>query len=305
MKVLVTGMAGFVGSHLGRRLVNDGHEVIALLRSQTQTDRIQDYLPAVQVIEADLRDAASYLATLKSVRPEVCFHLAWYAEPGRFWTSTENFNSVAASLELAKVLVASECEHLIGVGTCAEYAWHHGHLIEEETPLEAAQLYGTTKNATRAMLEAYLESSAMGFSWARLFFPFGPGEPDVRLIPSVARALLRGDRARCSHGHQLRDFIYVEDCVDALLAIATSRATGALNLGTGIPTSIRHIVETLVRVTGQTPNSVEFGAVATDPSEPGMVVADPSKLFSATAWRPKWDLEAALQETVEWWRIQA
>jgi nucleoside-diphosphate-sugar epimerase len=301
MAVLITGMSGFIGSHLGRRLVADGHEVVAILRPGTPRTRIGDYVGRVRIVEADLSQPEAYRKALADIRPERAFHLAWYAKTGRFWTAAENVDCVAMTLSLAKLLSEAGCRQLIGAGTCAEYAWQHGFLSEDLTPAEPSSLYGVAKNGARLVLEAYARQVSMDFAWARLFFPFGPGEAEQRLIPSVTLDLLRGEPARCSHGEQIRDFVFVEDCVGALCKIAEQRLIGTVNVGTGEPTRIRAVVERLAELTGRSPTDVEFGAIQADPAEPPMIVADARKLRS-TGWQAEYSLAAGLGKTIEWWR---
>jgi nucleoside-diphosphate-sugar epimerase len=194
------------------------------------------------------------------------------------------------TLQLARELAEAGCEHLVGVGSCAEYAWHHGFLSEARTPLAPASLYGVAKNATRSVLEAWAPQVDLRIAWARIFFPFGPGEPAARLIPSVTRALLAGERARCSHGAQIRDFLHVEDCAEALRAISERRLEGAVNVGSGEPIRIRALVERLAGLTGR--------------DQPPVILADTRRLEREAGFRPGCTLDEALADTVEWWRSQ-
>jgi nucleoside-diphosphate-sugar epimerase len=301
MVVLITGITGFIGSHLGRRLVESGAEVYAIVRPGSSRGRIGDYDDRVHIIEADLREPASYRDRLRELRPTLTFHLAWYAEHGRFWTAPENLECVSMTLRLARELAEMGGRRLVAVGSCAEYTWDRGLLSEAESPTEPDSVYGAAKNATRIVLEAYGREVGLGVSWARLFFPFGPGEGEARLVPAVTRSFLRGEPVRCSHGNQLRDFIYVEDCVDALRAIAACGLAGCVNVGTGEPTRIRDVVERLSALTGRSLRDVTFDPTCGS-EEPPMILADPRKLVEATGWRPARTLEQALAETVEWWR---
>jgi nucleoside-diphosphate-sugar epimerase len=304
MSVLVTGINGFIGSHLGRRLVAEGREVIAIVRPGSPRERIADYAENVRLIEADLREPHSYRQTLIELRPELAFHLAWYAKPGLFWNAAENLECVSMTLDFARNLATSGCRQLVCAGTCAEYTWQHGHLSEDGTPCEASSLYGVAKNATRKVLESYAPQANLALAWARFFFPFGPGEPSPRLIPSVTQRLLVGEHAPCSHGEQIRDFIYVKDCVAALLAIANAGLTGPVNVGSGEPTRIRTVIEMLSELTGRSLADVEFGALAAPPDEAAMVLADTSRL-RAIGWSPSHSLKSGLVETVAWWKEEA
>ncbi len=301
MRVLVTGMTGFVGSHLGRLLVARGAEVFAIIRPGASTLKVDDYLESVKVIEADLARPETYLSYLHELQPERAFHLAWYVEPQRFWHAPENLSCVSMTLDLARILAEVGCEQVVAVGTCAEYAWQHGFLSEDSTPSKPSSLYGTAKNAAREAILAFSNVVDTNFAWARFFFAFGPGEPHTRVIPSVGLALLRGERARCSHGDQIRDFIHVEDCASALFAIGERSLSGTVNVGTGEPVRLRRVVETLATLTGRGSDDLEFGAVETDLDEPPMILADARKLRS-TGWKPSHSLESGLADTIEWLR---
>ncbi len=301
MAVLVTGIAGFIGSHLGRQLLSDGHEVCAIVRPGTSLSRIDDYRERVRVIGADLARPESYAGALAEIRPELCFHVAWYAVHGRFWSAPENLDCVTMSIALMQTLSDAGCPRLVGVGTCAEYDWQHGLLQEDVTPCEPASLYGSAKHATHLLLEACGRESGVSTAWARLFFPYGPGEAETRLIPQTALALLRGERARCSHGRQRRDFIHVDDCAAALRAVAVSDLQGPVNIGTGESVAIASIVKLIARACGRSMEDVDLGAIPAPEGDPEEIVAHTDKLF-ASGWRPSRALEDGLAESVEWWR---
>lgn len=301
MAVLVTGLTGFIGSHLGRCLVAEGEEVWAIVRPGADTARIKDYRARVHLIEADLAEPDDYRPLLVELRPERAFHVAWFAEHGRFWSAPENLDSVGATLALIRALADAGCARLVAVGSCAEYRWQPGPLSEDKTPCEPQSLYGVAKNATRQIVCAAAEELGIALAWARLFFPFGPGEAPTRLIPAITLALLRGERARCSHGRQLRDFVHVEDCAYAFRAIADSTLTGPVNLGTGRATSIASVAEQLAVLCGRSGADVELGAIPAPADDPPEIVADPRRLASS-GWLPMRSLEEGLAETVEWWR---
>ncbi len=300
MNVLVTGITGFIGSHLGRRLVADGHDVVAIVRPGSPRPLIADYESSLRFIEAELRDADAYRSRLRELRPERAFHVAWYAEHGRFWSAPENLDSVSATLSLTRALADAGCARLVCAGSCAEYRWD-SRLLSEESPCEPASLYGVAKNAARQLVCAASDELGISTAWARLFFPFGPGEAKTRLIPQVALALLRGENARCTHGRQLRDFIHVADVAAGLCAIADSTLVGPVNLGSGTPTSIAEVAHAIARLCGRAPGDVILGAIETGADDPDEIVADMSKLLS-TGWHPELSLEEGLADAVAAWR---
>src|SRR5579864_6011644 len=259
MRVLVTGAAGFIGSHVTRRIVQEGHTVWAVVSPQRSTERLADILERVSVARVDLRDPKTVQELVCLARPDCAIHMAWYAAPARFWASEQNLNCVNMSLNLAQCLAEVGCSRLVAAGSCAEYDWDYGFLSEDATPLRPRTLYGVCKNATRQVLQAYCERVSMKFAWTRFFYLYGPGEAKLRLVPSVILALLSGQPAKCTEGKQIRDFLHVEDVASAVWAVAQSNLTGPVNIGSGEPVRIRTVAETLERmVTG---GNVVFGAL--------------------------------------------
>jgi nucleoside-diphosphate-sugar epimerase len=301
MRVLVTGAAGFIGSHLTRRIVQEGHTVWAAILPGESTERLADVLDRLSVVAVDLREAHAVRELVSAARPECAIHLAWYAVPGKYWTAPENLDCVAMSLYLAQALVAAGCSRLVAAGSCAEYDWSHGFLSEDVTPLMPRTLYGACKNATRQVLEAYCTQISLAFAWTRFFYLYGPGEAKERLVPSVILSLLRGETAKCTEGEQVRDFLHVEDAAAAVWAVAQSDLRGPVNVGSGQPVKVRTVVEALGHIL-QKGEMLSWGALPNDPAAPSLLVADVRKLTLHTGWRAGWNLEDGLRQSVSWWR---
>jgi nucleoside-diphosphate-sugar epimerase len=152
-------------------------------------------------------------------------------------------------------------------------------------------------------LAAYAVSSGLSTAWGRIFFVFGPHEPPAKLVASVITSLLRGEAARCSHGRQIRDFLYVRDAADAFVALLDSDVQGPVNVASGQPLALREVV-TRIGLRLQRPELVRLGALPPQPDEPPLLIADVRRLTEELAWQPKYDLDAALEETIGWWREQ-
>ena len=303
MRVLVTGAAGFVGSHVTRRIVQEGHSVYAAIRPGGSTERLTDVLGRVSVVAADLRKENDVRELVAAARPECAIHLAWYAVPGKYWTASENLECVSMTLSLAQALSSAGCPRLVAAGSCAEYDWNYGYLSEDRTPLKPDSLYGACKNATREILESFCTHAGMQFAWARFFYLYGPGEAKERLVPSVILAMLRGQTAKCTEGEQIRDFLHVEDVASAVWALARSNLTGPVNIGSGEPVKVRTVVETLGKIL-RASDEIALGQCPSDPSEPPLLVADVRKLMRIADRQRKWMLEDGLRHAVSWWRRQ-
>lgn len=295
--VLITGATGFIGRHCLPAALKAGFEVHAVSsRKRSGNDRAE-----VVWHQADLLDPAAAKRLLAHVQASHLLHLAWIAKPGVFWTSEENLRWLEASIVLFRSFFEVGGERALGVGTCAEYAPTEEDLKEGVTPLRPDTIYGRSKLAASRAMEAAAEITGRSAAWARLFFPYGPGEPSERLIPSVIRGLLNGERVQCTHGRQVRDFIFVEDVADALLTILSSSAGGAFNVGTGHALSLRDVVSVICARLGGA-ELVEFGGRAAPTGDPARVIADVTRLRSEIGWQPSFTIEAGIDRAIAAWR---
>ena len=256
---MLTGASGFVGRWALRALVDRGADVCAVCRSRPEVDTKFTWL------ESDLLENNAAQMAVATCKPDVILHLAWTVEHGVFWSSPLNLSWVAASLRLAEAAAACGAQRFIAAGTCFEYCWpDEGDCDEQNTKLEPYSLYGVSKDATRRVIAAYLGERRVSFTWARLFFLYGPGERPSRLVPSICRALAVDMPAQCSSGLQIRDFMNVRDAGSALATVALSKIIGAVNIATGRPISVADLAQKVGFLAGR-PDLVHLGALSDRP----------------------------------------
>ena len=269
-------------------LLREGHEVRAVSRH-----------------EADLLEPGAAAALMSETRPERLLHFAWYAEPGKYWTSPENVRWVEASLALLRAFAEAGGERAVMAGTCAEYDWDvPGVMSEQSQPIAPRTLYGHAKNALREVAEAFAAQTGLSFAWGRIFFLYGPGEHPDRLVSSIARALVAGEEAKTSEGSQVRDFMAVEDVARAFCALLASDVRGAVNVGSGEAVTVRAVVDEVGRAAGR-PELVRAGALPQREGEPPEIVADVRRLRDEVGFAPRLGLAEGIGRTVDWWRSQA
>ncbi len=300
MRVLLTGATGFIGSHVARVLVRAGHETYAVIRPTSHRWRIQDIVERLIVVPGDLSSLDAIDERLAEIRPELCLHLAWYVEPGKYLNSVENVTSLRASLDLAARLARLGCRRFVATGTCFEYDTSVGTL-SETSPTRPDTLYAATKLALELVVEPLVRPAGMSVAWPRLFYQYGPFEDERRLVPSVILALLRGEKARLSPGEQIRDFLHVEDVAEAIVAVALSELSGPVNIGSGQPVTVAALARRLGTILGRE-DLVELGAWPSAPADPMVIRADIRRLKGSIAWAPLYGLDDGLRQTVEWWR---
>jgi nucleoside-diphosphate-sugar epimerase len=295
-RVLLTGATGFIGRHCLPTLLASGYEVHTVSARAALA-----HSPGVHAHQADLLDPAQVAALLASVQPSHLLHLAWYTQPGAYWTSLENIRWVQASLDLLQAFAAHGGQRVVMAGSCAEYDWTYGYCAERITPLRPATIYGKAKHALQLLEDAFAEQAQISAASGRIFFLYGPHEYPERLVAAVIRALLRGQPARCSHGNQIRDFLYVQDAADAFVALLASDVQGPVNIASGDPITLKQIIYSVADMVAQR-GLIQLGALPSPANEPPLLVANIDRLTNEVGWRPAYDLERGLEQTVRWWK---
>jgi len=235
------------------------------------------------------------------VRPEDLLHLAWDVTHGSYWQSLENLRWVKASLSLLQAFIDAGGQRAVMAGSCAEYDWHYGYCTEEITPLRPATLYGVCKNALHSMVAAAGREAEISTAWGRLFSLYGPGERRGRLVPTVIASLLNEEEALCTHGEQIRDYLYVKDAAQALVALLSSSVNGPVNIASGLPVVLKELISQAAELAGR-PDLVRLGALEAKKDEPPLLLANNRRLKEEVGWHPQYSFQQSLQETIAWWK---
>lgn len=299
-RVLLTGATGFIGRHALPLLIERGYEVHAT----THALPVGGEQNAALWHQVDFMDPVAVAGLVGTIKPSHLLHFAWYAEPGKYWASEQNFRWVQASMHLLEAFGNNGGKRVVMAGTCAEYDWGYGRCIENQTPIRPSSIYGACKVAMQHLLEAYGRRFAMSTAWGRIFHLYGPHEHRARLVPSVILPLLSGQTAPCSSGEQQRDFLHVKDVASAFAALLNSDVMGPVNIGSGQPVAVRDVVERIAAQIGR-PALVRLGDQQSRPDESPLLVADVSRLTNEVKWAPFYNLDAGLASTIAWWREQS
>lgn len=296
----MTGGAGFLGRPAVEALVGRGWQVDAVSRRPpaAAADRARWH-------DTDLHDADRVARLLAETRPTHLLHLAWHdGADGDIYGSPENDRWIESSTGLLHAFAEHGGERVVFVGSCAEYDWGHGLCDERRTPLVPASRYGRAKLELGERFARFVGAAGRpSGAWARPFFLFGPHEGPRRLLASVIRSLLAGEPARCSHGRQIRDYLYSVDAADALVSLLESDLEGPINIASGEPTSIAHLVYRTAGHLGRE-ELVRLGEIPARADEPPLIVGDVDRLRRELGWSPRHGLDEALAATIDWWRRQ-
>ncbi len=304
---LVTGVAGFIGSHLAVRLLDEGHRVRGVDNFDPYYDRTlkEENLAAVgdrrgfAFREADLctTDTAALLADVDWV-----FHLA--ARPGvrRSWgVDFEAYAAanVVATQRLLEGLRAHPVERMVFASSSSVYGEGGGQPAREDAPRRPLSPYGVTKLACEALVGAYVTGYGLPIISLRYFTVFGPRQRPDMAFHRFARAIALGETLEVfGDGRQTRDFTYVDDVVTAnLLAIRAGRPGSVYNIGGGAPARLLDAIGLMERIAGR-PARVHWGPRQT--GDPLATAADTSRARDELGFRPRVGLEEGLRHMMHW-----
>jgi nucleoside-diphosphate-sugar epimerase len=296
-RVLVTGARGFIGRHCLAALQGRAGEIHAV-SSRPPGDGEE-----VHWHQADLLDRDSVDALVERVRPSHLLHLAWFSGHRAIYSAPENNHWVKASLGLLASFESGGGQRAVLAGSCAEYDWSEGICSEFGTALKPASVYGAAKVALFRSVEELAARTGLSTAWARIFFLYGPGEPEGRLLASVIRSLLLEQPALCTDGEQLRDYLYVGDVADALVALLGSHVTGPVNIGSGDAVALKELVTAAARKLDRE-HLVRLGAIQAPDGEAERVQAEIGRLVGEVTWHLRYGLDEGLDRTIEYWRAK-
>lgn len=304
MRILVTGGAGFVGSHVVDRLVRDGHGVSVV--DNLSAGREANVDAAARLIVADIR-SARLGAVVDEVRPDAVVHVAAQAAVARSVVDPV----FDASVNLLGTLTLLEASRRAGVRRIvytstggAAYGDTDVLPTPEDHPARATSPYGVSKVAAERYLECWAGLTGGSVLSLRLANVFGPRQNplgEAGVIAIFSYRLLRGEPCLVNgDGEQTRDYVYVEDVAGAIArALARPEVTGVVNVGTGIETTVNDLYRRLARAAGIARPAVHGPA---KPGEQRRSVLDPSRAKALLGWTPTTDLDRGLERTLAYFK---
>jgi NAD dependent epimerase/dehydratase len=308
-KVLVTGAAGFIGSHLVESLARDGAEVRAFVRYNSRNDygwleQLDDTLSdEVEIFRGDL---ANPEAVHNAVRDcDTIFHLGAlipipysYQHPREFVEA-----NVAGTLNVLEACRREPVRRLVHTSTSEVYGTALRVPIDEEHPLNAQSPYAATKIGADQLALSFRRSFETPVVVARPFNTFGPRQSARAVIPTLITQALALESVELGSTHPTRDFLYVEDLARGCRRCAEAAGVEGevINLGTGTEISIADLAETVFRLVGRE-SALSYSEDRARPpqSEVERLLADTSKARRLLDWSPEVTLEEGLKRTIEW-----
>lgn len=315
MRVLITGITGFAGSHLADYLLAEHTEVeiFGIQRWRSRTENIEHLAGKIELREADLRDYTSIHRVLDEVRPDAIFHLAAQSFVPTSWRAPAETLStnIIGQTYIFEAVRALQLDPTIQIaGSSEEYGLvlPDEVPIKETNPLRPLSPYAVSKVAQDLLAYQYFESYGLKTVRTRGFNHTGPRRGDVFVTSNFAKQIasieaeLQEPVIRVGNLESVRDFTDVRDTVRAYwLAVEKGRPGEVYNIASGREITIRQLLDKLVELS-RTRVEVEIDPDRLRPSDVEVLIGDASKFHADTGWEPTIPLEQTLEDLLDFWR---
>jgi len=282
MRLLVTGATGFIGRRLIPAALATGHEAMLLLREQHRDGQaLPAPLASLPAVYADLRDREGTRRAVEAAAPEAVLHLAAAGVTAPFLPADE-----------------AVAHNVLGTIHLLEASAHMAtRIVVARTPgeREALNVYAASKAAAWQFCRMAVRTRGLPIVGAMIFQAYGPGQAAHNLIPAAMAAARAGANFKMTPGNQVRDWIYVDDVVEGLLA-ALCRPLPAgttVELGTGVGTSVAAVVERIYTLCGSGGRPL-LGALPPRPGESNRQIADADGTRASLGWQATTGLDEGL-----------
>ncbi len=298
-RAAVTGAAGFIGSHLTVALQRLGCQTVFLWSSAAAPGQ-EPPQGGLSCHDVDIMDYVALARIFGEERPRVVFHLAGVRGRGgerRRFRECVDVN-VAGTVRVLEAALKAGVERIVIMGSAEEYGDQPGPQ-RETLPARPCTLYGVTKAAATDIARLMHAEAGCPVVVLRPYTVYGPGQPSEMFVAEAVECAVRGTPFKMSEGLQKRDFVFVEDVVDALIKAATMPGIEGevINLGSGQATALREVAALIWEIS-KTKAPLEIGARAASEGELVDTWADVSKAASVLGWSARIDLRAGLERTV-------
>lgn len=272
-RILLTGGTGFLGFQILKALLKKKVEINLLVRKKSKNlNKIKNLKKKNKfkiIFCEDIFDEKKNFLRSITKKIDIVIHCAWNVE-GNFMNSDQHLKCLAGTINLAEACLKNKIKKFVGIGSCTEYNPQKGYL-STKTDLNPSTNYSAAKIATFIALKRLFEFNKINFLWCRVFYLFGEGESENRLIPYLTRMLENNQIVKLTSGKQIRDYIDVRIAAKQIISYSLRNFNGETNICSGKGISIKKMVTSIANKFNKK-HLLKFGARKENPFDPPKVI---------------------------------
>jgi len=274
-KILLTGATGFVGHHVLKNLISRNLRISIIIRDDNilLSEEI-DKIESIYFTKNLFKESHDNLCRITE-GVDTIIHCAWYTKPSNYLVATENLECLEGTVKLGLIAKKNRVRRFIGIGTCLEYDYSHRLPLEISSPIRPISQYAKSKNSVFEQLSSEFEDSSIQFSWCRLFYLYGEGENNNRLVPYIHNQLRNSKEVYISNGDYVRDYMKITDAAELIVNVALSEHIGPVNICSGKAVTVKELAEKISDEYGMR-ELLQFRSTQNSISEPQFIVGVPN-----------------------------
>ena len=278
-KILLTGASGFVGKNILKSLLNKNVELKIVLRENSYLEgKYLENCVVKYVKDIFTIDYEWWLEELRDI--EIVIHSAWYVKHGKYLMSEKNIDCYKGTIPLIEAASKANVCSFVGIGSCYEYDFRYcDKALTPKTPLNPITPYSFAKVSLLNALKANKRNHKMNYSWCRLFYLYGEGEDQNRLIPYIHNQIRDSKPVLLSSPSKIRDYMNILKAAEVITYIALNKMYGEHNICSGEEKTLRQIAESIADQYGRR-DLLNFNSKKLNKYDPEKIIGKPSEVVN-------------------------